>query len=294
VCGVAGEQYPPGPVPVRHSLVDPKPGSPDHFSHPHRGTAGPAGVQQSLRKDDVRLLRRIVDFGNEPERPVRKRRHDQHARFGEEQQNLVPRQTALHPDVSQREGQRQRIVVVEPESGQVADRAVHAVGGNDILGPDHVAAVQRDLGVIGGLAHPGGDVRAMDPAAEFLEAVEQDLLGDVLRDHQRVRILRREPVEPDRHELAIPIANAELPSVDTEPRQSLRDVDLLEHLQGPGVHNGGARRIRSCRLPINHCDVMAMPDQRGGNRQAHRPRTDHQHLGPIRKLTHHGPSFTEQ
>src|SRR4051794_31828436 len=87
---------------------------------PPRG-AGPTGVEQSLRKSDVRLLRRIVDFGNEPERPVRERRHDQHARFGEEEQNLIPWQAALHPDISQRERQRQRIVAVEPESGQVAD-----------------------------------------------------------------------------------------------------------------------------------------------------------------------------
>src|SRR5215207_5226955 len=83
---------------------------------------------------------------------------------------------------------------------------------------DLVAAVQRDLGTVGGLAHTGGEVRAVDPAAEFLEAVEQDLLGDVLRDHERVRILRREPVEPDWHELTIPTADAELPSLDTESR----------------------------------------------------------------------------
>jgi hypothetical protein len=127
----------------------------------------------------------------------------------------------------------------------------------------------------------------MDAPAEFLEAVEQDLLGDVLRDHQRVRILRREPVEPDGHELAIPIADGELPSLDTEPGQPLRDADPLEHLEGPGVHDSGARGIRPCRLPIDHRDVMAMPGQRGGNRQPHRPRADHQHLGPIRKLTHH-------
>src|SRR5215216_5735193 len=62
MCGVAGEQYAPSPVLVRHALVDPKPGSPDHFSHPHRGTTRTPGVQQSLRKGDVRLLRRVVDL----------------------------------------------------------------------------------------------------------------------------------------------------------------------------------------------------------------------------------------
>jgi hypothetical protein len=129
----------------------------------------------------------------------------------------------------------------------------------------------------------------VDPAAEFLEAVEQDLLGDVLRDHQRVRILRRKPIEPDRHELAIPIADAELPSVDTEPRQSLRDADPLEHLKGPGVHDSGARGMRRCALPIDHRDVMAMPGQRGGNGQPHRPGAHHQHFGPSRKLTHDDP-----
>ena len=61
----------------------------------------------------------------------------------------------------------------KPESGQVADRAVHAVGRNDVLGLDHVAVVQRDLGTVGGLADPGCDVRAVHPAAEFLEAVSK-------------------------------------------------------------------------------------------------------------------------
>src|SRR6266508_4496920 len=70
MCVVAGEKYPPGPVLVRHPLVDPKPGSPDHLSHPYRLTTRPPGVEQSLRIGDVRLLWGIVDFGHEPERPV--------------------------------------------------------------------------------------------------------------------------------------------------------------------------------------------------------------------------------
>jgi hypothetical protein len=57
----------------------------------------------------------------------------------------------------------------------------------------------------------------VDTATELLEPVEQDLLGDVLRDHQRIRIVRRQLVERDRNELAIPIADAELRG-DTELR----------------------------------------------------------------------------
>src|SRR5215216_5827923 len=59
MCGVAGEQYPPGPVLVRHPLVDPEPGSPDHFSHPRFGPTRPPRVQQLLRIGDIRLLRGI-------------------------------------------------------------------------------------------------------------------------------------------------------------------------------------------------------------------------------------------
>jgi hypothetical protein len=47
--------------------------------------------------------------------------------------------------------------------------------------------------------------------------------------------------------------------------------------------------MRRCNLPIDHRDVMAMPRQRGGNRQPHRPGPHHQHFGPSRKLTHHDP-----
>ena len=126
----------------------------------------------------------------------------------------------------------------------------------------------------------------MDTAPELLEAVEQDLLGDVLRDHQRVRVLRREPVELDRHELPITIADAESLSLDTEPRQPLRDADPLEHLECPRMHDSGSRGIRARRLPIDHRDVVAMPGQRGGNGQPRRPCTHHQHIGPTRKLAH--------
>jgi hypothetical protein len=38
MCGVAGEQYPPGPVLVGHPFVDPKPGSSADFEIcPERG-----------------------------------------------------------------------------------------------------------------------------------------------------------------------------------------------------------------------------------------------------------------
>ena len=80
-------------------------------------------------------------------------------------------------------------------------------------------------------------------------------------DHQGVRILRRETVEPDRHELAIPVTDAELTGLGTEPRESLRDADPLEHLERPGVHDGRPRGICPRRLPINHRHVMAMPGQ---------------------------------
>ena len=127
----------------------------------------------------------------------------------------------------------------------------------------------------------------MDTGAELLEAIEQDLLGDVLRNHQGVWIFRWELIEPDRHKLAIPIANAEPGSVDTKPGQSLRYADPLEHLEGPGMDDRGTRRVCSCRLALDDRDVMAMTRQRGGNRQPNRTRTHDQYLCSTRKLTHH-------
>src|SRR4026209_781046 len=61
--GGAGKQYPSGPVPVRHPLVHPKPGSPDDVSDPDRGATRSPGVEQSLSEGGVWPLRRIVDFG---------------------------------------------------------------------------------------------------------------------------------------------------------------------------------------------------------------------------------------
>jgi hypothetical protein len=93
---------------------------------------------------------------------------------------------------------------------------VHAIGRNDVLRFDHVAVVQCHLGTIRVLPDTGGDAGPVDSASELLQPVQQDLLGDVLRHHQRVRILRLKTVEPDRHELAIAIADAELRSVDAK------------------------------------------------------------------------------
>jgi len=52
------------------------------------------------------------------------------------------------------------------------------------------------------------------------------------------------------------------------------------------VHDGGARRVRTRRLPIDDRDVVAMAEARVGNRQAHGPRADDEHLGATGKLTH--------
>jgi hypothetical protein len=117
MCGVAGQEYPCGSVPVGDALVDPEPGSPDHVRHLHCRTTWSPGVEQPLRKGDVGLFGRIVDLGHEPERSVRERCHDQHAWFGEEQQDLGSWKSAIDAHVCEREGQRKRIVAVVPQSG---------------------------------------------------------------------------------------------------------------------------------------------------------------------------------
>jgi hypothetical protein len=127
----------------------------------------------------------------------------------------------------------------------------------------------------------------VDPTPKFLEPVEQDMLRDVLRDHQRVGIVRGEQVEPDRHELAIAVADAELPSLDTEPHESLGDANRLEQLERSSVHDRSARGVRPFRLPIDHGNVMTVPGERRGDRQPCRPGTYHQHFGTIGNLTHH-------
>jgi hypothetical protein len=105
MCRVACEHDASRPVALSYSLVDAKPGSPDHVGHPHVVTR-PARVQELLRERNVRLFRRVVDVGHQAERPVGKRSHDQDAVCREEQHNLIRRQTAFHPDVSEREGER--------------------------------------------------------------------------------------------------------------------------------------------------------------------------------------------
>jgi hypothetical protein len=115
----------------------------------------------------------------------------------------------------------------------------------------------------------------VDSPSELLQAVQQHPLSDVLRDHQRVRVLRLQTVEPDRHELAIAVADAELRSLDPESCQAIRDSDPLEHLEGPGVYDSGPRRVRPLRLLIDHRDVTAMSRQRRSDGQPHRAGTNH-------------------
>ena len=65
------------------------------------------------------MLRRLLDLGDEPEGSVGQRRDHQQARAGEVEQDLVGRQPALHPDVREREVQRQRLAAGEPETGGI-------------------------------------------------------------------------------------------------------------------------------------------------------------------------------
>jgi hypothetical protein len=62
MCRVACEHDAPRPVALSYSLVDAKPGSPDHVGPPHLVTR-PARVQELLRERNVRLFRRVVDVG---------------------------------------------------------------------------------------------------------------------------------------------------------------------------------------------------------------------------------------
>jgi len=54
------------------------------------------------------------------------------------------------------------------------------------------------------------------------------------------------------------------------------------------VHDGGARGVRTGRLPIDDRDVVAVAEERVGNRQAHGHGADHEHLGATGKLSHAG------
>jgi hypothetical protein len=111
-------------------------------------------------------------------------------------------------------------------------------------------------------------------AAESDKAFAEDPFGDVLGQHEGVRVLRRQVLERDLQQRSVAVADREPGHHEAEPQQVLGDLDVLQHLQGAGVHDGRPRRVRALRDPVEHQRLDAAGGQAAGQRQAGRARAD--------------------
>ena len=122
-------------------------------------------------------------------------------------------------------------------------------------------------------------VGAVHVAAERPQPGEQHGLGLVLGDHQRVRVGRGQPVERDGQQPAGAVADGEPGDRDAAGDQLLGGAQLVQHLQGAGVHDGGAGGVGALGQPVEDDEVDAGGGEGDGEREAGRAGADDGDLG---------------
>jgi hypothetical protein len=197
VCRVSGEQDPPGAVAICQSVVDPEPRAPDDLADAGRSVHWTPRVQEMLHVGDVGVLRRVIHGSHDPVAPVRQRRyHDEP--FGRKEQHYLVRGRPVQPNISEHERLLVR-VTGETDAGPLAHRAVHPVGADDVSGADRPRTLaiggDRNRDTVGVLPQVVDRVWALHVAAQLAQPAEEDRFGDLLRNHQRIRVARGQPVE---------------------------------------------------------------------------------------------------
>jgi hypothetical protein len=102
---------------------------------------------------------------------------------------------------------------------------------------------QAYLGAGFRLLHLGRGNTALNDAAQGGQSVGEDLFGDILRQHQQVRVLAGERVEGKREQGAITVADAEGRQLESTGSQLVRDADRLESLERVRVDHRGSRGV---------------------------------------------------
>ena len=171
----------------------------------------PAGADQRLDVPHRRLFRCVIQGRDDPERASWQGRNDDEPLRREEQLHVVAAVRPVHPDVGQHERLAIRAAGELGADGRAND-AVHAVGADGDAGREGLLAVVRAQGGLDAarfLAQASRGHAPVDPTAKRQQAIRQDALRDVLRQHQQVGMPRRQPVERNPQQLAIPVTNGE-------------------------------------------------------------------------------------
>jgi len=170
----------------------------------------------------------------------------------------------------------------ETDASGVAHRAVHAVSADDVPGvnlPELTSGPgDADRGAVGVSPDVGDGVPAVHLPAQFDKPAGQERLGTRLRQHQRVRVRRRESREVHPRQHPRPRPDGEHRHHAPLSEQARRHVQRLEDLQRPGVQHGRPRGVRTLGRGVNNQHVDAGLAQRAAQRQPGRASADHHDL----------------
>ena len=117
--------------------------------------------------------------------------------------------------------------------------------------------------------------------AERPQPGQQHRLGLALRDHQGVRVGRGQSVERDGEQPAGAVADGEPVDPNAAGDQRVGGAQLVQHLQGAGVHDGGPGGVRALGQPVHDDEVDAGGGQGDGQRESGRPGADDGDLGAV-------------
>ena len=98
-------------------------------------------------------------------------------------------------------------------------------------------------------------------------------------DHQGVRVGRRQPVERHGEQPAGAVADGEPGDRDAAGDQRLGGAELVQHLQGAGVHDGGPGGVGALGQPVHDDEFDAGGCEGDGQRESGRAGADDGDLG---------------
>ena len=142
----------------------------------------------------------------------------------------------------------------------VTDRTVRTVGGDQPIGSDPFGApvaAQDRVDAVGVLRVSRYQPTALDASAEFLQSITQDLLGQVLRQHQQIRVRRVQPSEVELGDAMFLGQDYELAQRQASGNGLVDHPKALEELQRPGLQakRFGADVVVRGRVHASHIDA---------------------------------------
>ena len=137
-----------------------------------------------------------------------------------------------------------------------------AVAGEHVFCPHPLFSprgTDRELDAARVLAHPDDLASPRDLCAPPAKRSPEEAFGVVLREHERVGMGRRQPVEVHGEEPPVPVAHAEVRHDNALVQRLVDDAQGAEDLQRPRVDDGRARVFRGTGGRVEHGHAGPVP-----------------------------------